>query len=65
MRIKFDNGESKVLDTSYAISGSFYGELADEEYFKTAHCDGMSIAWKNGQDLCPDDIYLLSTSKSK
>ena len=60
LELTFDNGEQKIFDASWAIKGDFYGELADVEYFKTVHCDGYTIAWKNGQDLCPDDIYNLS-----
>ena len=58
--IEFDNKEKKLLDVSYAIKGPWYGKLQDCEYFKTVHCDGFTIAWEEGQDLCPDDIYYLS-----
>jgi len=61
--LHFDNGKSGIMDVLPAIKGDFYGELADKEYFKTVFCDGFSVAWKNGQDLCPDDVYYLSVKE--
>jgi len=58
--IGFDNGEARIMDVSPVIKGGFYGQLADIEYFKTVFCNGFTIEWKNGQDLCPDDVYNLS-----
>ena len=56
--IEFETGEVKKYDVSPHIRGSWYGELADKEYFKTVYCDGMTIVWGNGQDICPDNIYI-------
>lgn len=58
--IVFDNGEKKIANVTPIIKGEFYGELADEEYFKTVSCNGFTVEWKNGQDICPDDLYYLS-----
>ena len=62
--IQFDNGESRVMNVVPAIKGDYYGELADKEYFKTAFCNGFTVEWKNGQDLCPDDLYYLSEARN-
>lgn len=55
--VKFDNGEKKIFDVKPYISGSWYGELSNQNYFKTVSVDGFTIVWPNGQDICPDDLY--------
>ncbi len=55
--IFFDNGEQKVFDCRPLIKGDFYGRLQDPDLFKTVHIDGLSIAWDEGQDVCPDELY--------
>lgn len=55
--IKFDNGEKKLFDVKPYISGSWYGELKNENYFKAVMVDGFTVVWPNGQDICPDDLY--------
>ena len=60
LEVEFDNGKKKFLDVSPFIKGTWYGEIADETYFSKAFSDGYTIAWPNGQDLCPDDVWELS-----
>ncbi len=62
LKIHFDNGETRFLDVTPFIKGSWYGELADPVYFKRVQTDGFTIVWPEGQDLCPDDVYYLSTA---
>lgn len=58
--VRFDNGETKLFDVKAYITGSWYGELSNQNYFKSVSVDGFSIVWPNGQDICPDDLYYLS-----
>lgn len=58
--IKFDNGERKLFDVKPYISGSWYGELRNQSYFKAVSVDGFTVVWPNGQDICPDDLYYSS-----
>ena len=60
LRINFDNGETRILDVTPFIKGSWYGMLSDQSYFKSAQTDGFTIVRPDGQDLCPDDVYYLS-----
>lgn len=60
LMIVFDNGERKLFDVRPYIQGEWYGELKDADYFKTVNVDGFTVVWKNGQDICPDDLYYLS-----
>ena len=60
LKITFDNGEVKVFDVSPYIKGSWFGELADSELFKSVRINGTSVDWSGGQDICPDDLYYES-----
>ena len=60
LSIRFDNGETRILDVMPFIKGDWYGKLAEMSYFKSAQTDGFTVVWPEGQDLCPDDVYYLS-----
>lgn len=60
IKVWFDNGEIKVFDVKPLIKGGYFKMLKDPEVFKSASCDGYTVAWGPGQDLCPDDLYDLS-----
>ena len=60
IQVQFDNGEIKLFDVKPYIKGAWYGELKEKSYFSTVHTDGFTVAWANGQDICPDDLYYLS-----
>ena len=34
--------------------------LKDKENFKSVKISDLSIKWKNGADICPDELYNLS-----
>lgn len=60
--LKFDNGEEKFFDVKPYIYGEWYYELADPVYFQNVTVNGYSIEWKNGQDICPDELYSNSVA---
>ncbi len=62
LRIEFDNGEVKVFDVKPYIKGNWYSELKDPVYFNSVFTNGYSVEWKNGQDLCPDELYFNSVT---
>lgn len=61
LSVEFDNGEKRVFDVKPYIRGNWYGKLSDVAYFKAAFADGYTISWLNGQDICPDELYDLSS----
>ncbi len=60
LSVVFDNGEEKIFDVNPYIHGEWYGELRDKNYFETVGVDGFTVVWKNGQDVCPDELYYTS-----
>ena len=63
LRLSYETGEVRVFDVSPYATGSWFGELKDETYFKTVHLlpDGVGIEWANGQDIAPHELYDYST----
>lgn len=64
LRLAYETGEVKVFDVSPYATGSWYGELKDEAYFRTVHLlpGGVGIEWNDGQDIAPHELYELSTA---
>lgn len=58
--IKFDNGERKFFDVKPYIQGEWYGKLNDVAYFKSVAVDGFTVVWPDGQDICPNELYVNS-----
>jgi len=58
--LTFTNGELKIFDMKPYINKGFFKQLQDKSYFKTVKPFMDSIQWKNGQDLCPDTLYIDS-----
>ena len=63
LKLCYANGEKKIFDVTPYISGSWYSQLKDKNYFKTVHiiAGGTGIEWANGQDIAPHELYELST----
>jgi hypothetical protein len=62
LKIIYENGETKLFDVKPYIQGTYYSELAKENYFKQVRVisDGWTVGWPNEQDMAPDDMYELS-----
>ena len=64
IKLFYETGEIKIFDVSSYISGEWYEELRDINYFKTVHLisDGKGIEWAHGQDIAPHELYDISFS---
>lgn len=60
VKIVFDNGEEKLFDVKPYLEKGIFQELKNIQIFKTVRPVMGSIQWKNGQDFCPDTLYLQS-----
>jgi len=58
--LTFTNGEKKVFDVKPYLKIGIFKELENKSIFNTVRPVMGSIQWKNGQDLCPDTLYLES-----
>lgn len=59
--VEFDTGERRIMDVKPYIKGEWYGMLSNPSYFRTVRTNGYTVEWKDGQDLCPDELYYCST----
>lgn len=55
--LDFETGERKIFDVMPYIRGDWYGKLRDVDVFRTVHVAGISIAWADGQDIAPHELY--------
>ena len=60
--LEFSNGEVKRFDVSSYIGKGVFAPLSDESFFRRVRVFLGIIQWPNGADLCPDTLYLDSSS---
>jgi hypothetical protein len=59
VKLKYETGETKIFNVLPYISGNWYEELNNINYFKTVHLTsaGKGIEWEHGQDIAPHELY--------
>ena len=60
LRLTFTNGEIRVFDVKPYLHKGFFRSLQDEQEFNTVRPFLGSVQWRQGQDFCPDTLYLDS-----
>lgn len=64
--LKFKTGEEKVYDMKSCIDEiDYYKKLKNKDYFKSVKPRGCTVEWKNGEDVCPENLYYDSIEYSK
>ena len=58
--LTFSNGEVRTFDVKPYLNIGIFRELQDQRYFNSVRPFLGSIQWQNGQDFCPDTLYLDS-----
>jgi len=58
--LTFTNNEVKIFDVTPYLDKGFFKQLKNKNYFKNVKPFMDSIQWQNGQDFCPDTLYLES-----
>ncbi|MCI0698267.1 DUF2442 domain-containing protein [candidate division KSB1 bacterium] len=62
LTLTFTNDEVKVFDVKPYLNKGIFKELKDKSLFNSIKPFLGSIQWKNGQDFCPDTLYLEGVS---
>jgi hypothetical protein len=60
LKILFTNGESRIFDVKPYLDKGVFRSLRDVDKFRRVRPFLGSIQWADGQDLCPDTIYMES-----
>ncbi len=58
LTIVFANGEVKLFDVKPYLDKGIFQELRDQTLFNSVKPFLGSVQWQNGQDFCPDTLYL-------
>ncbi len=64
LELTFTNREVRIFDVKPYLDRGIFQELKDQRYFNSVRPFLGSIQWQNGQDLCPDTLYLDSVPAS-
>lgn len=57
LKILFDNGEQKIYDMTRNLKEKFYKNLVNKDYFNLVRISGITLEWKNGEDIDPNELY--------
>jgi len=60
LTLVFSNGEGRIFDVKPYLEFGFFRELKDKSLFNSVKPFWGSIQWQNGQDFCPDTLYMES-----
>ena len=60
LTLTFTNGEKRRFDVRPYLERGFFRELQSPGYFNAVRPFLGSVQWPNGQDFCPDTLYLQS-----
>lgn len=60
LRLTFTNGDTGIYDCTPLLGFGIFCDLADMRYFRKAAAAYGTVVWPNGQDICPDTLYLDS-----
>lgn len=60
LTLMFANDEVKIFDVKPYLNIGVFRELRDMRLFNSVKPFLGSIQWQNGQDFCPDTLYLES-----
>lgn len=56
--LKFETGEEKVYNMGECIEKiDYYKKLKERKYFENVKPRGCTIEWKEGEDVCPENLY--------
>ena len=59
LRLKFTNGETRLVDLGEELVGEIFEPLRDMEVFRQVRvsADSGTIEWPNGADFAPEFLY--------
>ena len=63
LTLTFQNGEVKIFDVKPYLDKGIFKELQEKSLFNSVKPFLGSIQWRNGQDLCPDTLYMAGKSQ--
>lgn len=67
LKVRFENGEVRVVDLAAHLDGPIFEPLKDQSYFKQfrVNQDIDTIVWPNNADFSPDFLYEIGETASE
>jgi len=67
VKLLFSDGSVKIVNLEKMLNKAknMLLPLIELDYFKLVKCDGTTIFWPNGVDLCPDVLYKIGKTITK
>ena len=62
VKVKFNTGETKLVDLKESLQGPVFEPLKDLNYFKKFTIHFNTLEWQNGADFAPE--YLFRVGKT-
>ena len=60
LRLRFSNGEIRIVDLESSLTGPVFHPLKDIEYFMKFSIPFNTVQWGNGADFAPEYLYEIS-----
>ena len=60
LKLKFNNQEERIFDCTAYLDIGVFKKLNAESYFNQVKASDGTACWPEGQDFCPDMLYLES-----
>ncbi len=57
LKILFDNGEQRIYDMTRNLKEKFYKNLINKDYFNSVRVSGITLEWRDGEDIDPNELY--------
>lgn len=55
--VTFDDNSEKTIDFRGYLKGPVFEPLKNVKYFQRFFLDGWTVAWPNGADIAPEELY--------
>jgi hypothetical protein len=67
LRVRFDEGTTKIVDLHPHLDGPIFEPLRDIAYFKGFRVDHDvdTVVWENGADFAPEFLYEIGEDVSE
>lgn len=57
IHVTFADHSEKTIDFRRYLKGPVFEPLKDVKYFRRFFLDGWTVAWPNGADIAPEELY--------
>lgn len=60
LRLQFTDNDTRIFECAHYLDKGLFRKLQNLSYFNQVRTQGGTVCWPDGQDFCPDMLYLES-----